>query len=178
MQLSNHFLISLPSEHNNDYYRCVIYITQHSLYNGALGVIINKPISRTLSDMFKNIDIAKYGQKWVDRSLYFGGIIKPDNGFFLRKTQTNQLNSFELTGNKDHLEQLVQSNGDLFMSIGYSAWAPNQLEAEIKKNNWLVTRGHDELIFDMDPVIRYDEALKLAGISNISSFYYSGDIFA
>jgi putative transcriptional regulator len=177
-ELSNHFLIKIPSKYKTQFSGSVVYITHHNLYSGAQGVIINKPISRTLVDMFKNVDMTQYGQKWGDGTLYFGGSVKPDNGFFLRKAATDQLDGFEITGNKYHLDDLVKSDGELFMSVGYSSWAPRQLETEIRNNNWLIIKGHNDLIFGMDPVIRYDEALKLAGVKNIGSLYCGGDIFA
>ena len=67
---------------------------------------------------------------------------------------------------------------DLFISVGYAAWSTAQIEAEICRNSWLVVKADTDLIFDVDPVSRYDEALRLLGIKNISHLYVGGEVFA
>ncbi len=178
MQLANHFLIAVPAQAPSMFSGSVVYITEYNPHQGAIGVIINKPISQTLMDMFNEIDIAQYNPNWAGNRLYLGGPVKAKNGFFLRKTIDYKNNTYELTGNQDLLAELGKNKSDLFMSVGYSEWSPMQLESEIGRNNWLVIKGNDNLIFNMDPAIRYSEALKLAGVNDISSLYFSGDVFA
>ncbi|MFN8771313.1 MAG: YqgE/AlgH family protein [Neisseriaceae bacterium] len=176
MELTDHFLIATPAMHDTIFSGSVIYITEHQLHVGAVGVVINKIVSRTLEDMFKNINISAYNIDWKDNNLFWGGPIKSNNGFFLRKANDMYGSKYELTGNQDYLKDIPTVKDGLFMSVGYSSWAPLQLEAEIRCNEWLIVKSNPELIFNLDPSLRYDEALKMAGIYDLSKLYCDNDI--
>jgi putative transcriptional regulator len=181
MKLTNHFLIAQVALKSTVFADSVVYVTEHSEYIGAVGVVINKPLSNSLANVFENIDIADYNKNWLQNNLYWGGPVKPSNGFFLR--QTNELEpselectKFELTGNKDYLTELTARN-NLFMSIGYSMWNPTQLENEILNNDWIVTQSIPEIIFNVSPEQRYSEALKTVGIRDMSRLCGNTEFF-
>ncbi|HMT02691.1 MAG TPA: YqgE/AlgH family protein [Burkholderiales bacterium] len=180
MNLTNHFLVAMPSFNHGDIFSgSVVCITEHNGSNGAVGVIINKPVGRTLINAFHGVDLAKYNPNWLKRPLYLGGPINSSHGFVLHY-KFNDGKLFELTDNKNILTQIANGNNkdQLFVSVGYAAWQQFQVESEIIHNEWLVVKADAGLIFDVDPINRYDEALKLLGINNISQLYCSGDVFA
>ena len=110
MELTDHFLIATPTTEKSLFSGSVIYITRHTLNQGAVGVIINKPVGSSLANMFKDMDITQYNPSWGNNSLYLGGPINPNNGFFLHKPVNNQECCYELTGNKDYLADVNKSN--------------------------------------------------------------------
>ena len=158
----------------------VVYITEHRQNSGAVGVIINKPLGRTLKNAFKDVDFSKYHPNWSGSSLYLGGPVSGDNGFVLHPTIADDGRLFELTNNKSALWQLANSDqrNNLFVAIGYASWIPMQIENEIAKNNWLVVKARTDLIFEVDPFQRYEEALSLLGIKSVSHLYVGGQTFA
>ncbi|MFN7095390.1 MAG: YqgE/AlgH family protein [Burkholderiales bacterium] len=180
MNLTNHFLVAMPSVAQDVFAGSVVYITEHSLENGAIGVIVNKPLGKTLKNVFQDVDLTEYNPNWANRQLYLGGPINAENGFVLHRTMSADGKLFELTNNRSVLDEIAQSQfkDNLFISIGYSAWASLQAEAEIRQNDWLVVKADAGLIFEVDPAYRYEEAMRLLGIRNISQLYFSGDIFA
>ena len=50
------------------------------------------------------------------------------------------------------------------MALGYSGWAPGQLEEEIAANGWLTCKADLGIVFDTDLDAKYKRALGLLGI--------------
>ena len=49
--------------------------------------------------------------------------------------------------------------------LGYSGWAPNQLEGEIARGAWLPTPLDDSILFDVEPEKRWERAYALLGLT-------------
>jgi putative transcriptional regulator len=175
MNLSNHFLLAMPNQNDDIFDGSLIYITEHTLHNGSIGVIVNKPISHSLKNVFKDVDFATYNTTWNNNNLYLGGPVNNANGFVLHQTESNGNKIFDLTNNSNILTQIANSKTphNLFVAIGYTSWMPMQLETEILNNDWLVVQASSELIFNTDPVNRYSEALRLLGIHNMGQLNFS-----
>src|SRR5271168_4030876 len=56
VSLTHHFLIAMPSMADPHFAHTLIYICEHN-DQGALGVVVNKPIDMTLSALFEQINI-------------------------------------------------------------------------------------------------------------------------
>jgi putative transcriptional regulator len=180
ISLTDYFLVAMPSIADNVFSGSLIYVTNHSVAHGAVGVIVNKPLNRTLKNAFKDLDISQYNPNWVDNPLHLGGPLASGNGFVLNHTGRINDQLFELTNNRTVLTDIAASaNRDkLFISIGYVAWSECQIEDEIRQNDWLVVKATPDLIFDVDASLRYHEALSLLGIKNPSYIYSGGEVFA
>lgn len=180
LNLTNHFLVAMPSQLNDMFSGSVVYVTEHTIDSGAVGVIINKPLGKTLKNAFKDVDFSEYHPSWSNNSLYLGGPVSSDNGFVLHRTLSDDDKLFELTNNRNVLSQIAKSDykNDLFVAVGYAAWSPLQIEDEISRNNWLVVKADIDLIFGVEPLDRYEKAMRLIGINNISQLYVGGEVFA
>ena len=55
---------------------------------------------------------------------------------------------------------------------------PLQIENEISNNHWLVVKANIDLIFSVEPLERYDEAMRLLGVNSVSQLYFDGGVFA
>lgn len=179
ISLTNHFLVAMPTVTDHVFSSSLIYVTHHDATNGAIGVIVNKPLNRTLKNAFKDLDISQYNPSWVDTPLYLGGPLASDNGFVLHCLGKSDEQTFELTNNRKILTDIAASNqkDKLFISVGYVAWAECQMENEIKQNDWLIVKANPDLIFDVEASNRYYEALRLLGIQS-PSYVYCGEVFA
>lgn len=174
LDLTNHFLLATPSQTMGLFENSLIYITKHHYLTGAVGVIINRPLDRTIQSAFQNIDFSDYNPNWGDSQLYFGGPVSLDSGFVLYNTTDNTDNRFNLTNKKAILKatNLFSDDDKLFISIGYVAWDAQQLETEIANGLWLCVPYTPGKIFEVEPKLRYKAVLNLLGISD-SSYLYS-----
>ncbi len=177
---ADHFLVAMPSLHDNEFAGTLVYIAEHDERNGAIGVVINRPVGRSLKNVFNNIDVESYNPSWVDYPLYWGGPISTDRGYVLHRCINSDAHMLEISNDKDVLAKVAKSqfSTNLLMTVGYSSWDEMQLEAEVKSNDWLIMKANLDLVFEVDPVNRHAEALKMLGISSIAKLYSGGDIIA
>ena len=60
IDLTNHFLIAMPNMVDPNFSRTLTFICEHS-EQGALGIVVNRPIAMTLRELFERIDIELTG---------------------------------------------------------------------------------------------------------------------
>ena len=177
---ANHFLVAMPSLHDNEFAGSLVYVSEHSVHSGAIGVVVNRPVGRSLKNVFNNLDMASYNPLWINYPLFWGGPVGTDRGYVLHRCVSNTEHLLEISNDKDVLAEVSKSqfSNNLLMTVGYSSWDEMQLEEEVKQNDWLIVKANLELVFDIDPISRYSEALKMLGISNVASLYVGGDVIA
>lgn len=170
VNLTHHFLIAMPGMVDPNFNGTLTYICDHSS-QGALGVVINRPIELDLSTLFEQIGLS-LPERLHNNVVYFGGPVQTERGFVLHTpphafSSTLTVNdAISLTTSKDVLEAVSQDSGpEKFMvSLGYAGWGAGQLEDEIKQNAWLSVEADPQVIFDLAPEERLPAAMKLLGI--------------
>lgn len=182
MNLANHFLIAMPDLSDELFGRSVIYICDHT-DRGALGLIINKPGSIRLADLFSRVDLPLPDQQLAEQFVFHGGPVQTERGFVLHDwpaedgdrdlesggayaSTLNIPGGLRMTTSRDVLEALAVGRGParVLITLGYSAWEGGQLESEIAANHWLVMDADSAVIFDARPEKRYALAMDLLGI--------------
>lgn len=172
MNLTHHFLIAMPAMDDPNFSRTLIYLAEHN-DEGALGVIVNRPIEMTLAELFEKVDIALDAADLAQRPVYFGGPVQTDRGFVLHRPAGAWHSSLKvndeiaLTSSKDILESLG-ANGepaDVLISLGYAGWSAGQLEEELKQNAWLTVPADMSIVFALPPEERLHAAMKLLGVA-------------
>jgi putative transcriptional regulator len=59
------------------------------------------------------------------------------------------------------------------LALGFSGWAPNQLEQELMTDSWLVAPLNYEIIFDIPPADRWKETAGSIGV-DFGRFFCTG----
>jgi putative transcriptional regulator len=174
MNLSNQFLIAMPGMGDDNFTGAVIYLCEHT-ENGALGLVINKPIDIKLKNLFAKVELSLDSPALADQPVYFGGPVQTERGFVLHERIGDAHSPYsstlsipgglEMTTSKDVLEALSAGAGPkrLLVTLGYSGWAAGQLEEELGRNGWLTVDATPDIIFDTPVEQRYDRAVSLLG---------------
>ena len=181
--LDGHLLIAMPSIDDERFARSVIYICSHST-DGAMGLIINKRAEHIdFGELLERLELTGdpdapvtggISGDFANLAVLIGGPVDGGRGFVLHssdyhaKDATLVVNSdVSLTATTDILKAIASGNGPdrALMALGYSGWAPGQLEAEIGANGWLHCEGDPDLVFEIDPDQRYNRALRKLGIN-------------
>ncbi len=169
--LSNHFLVAMPGMLDPNFDGSVVLIAEHN-DNGALGLVINRPIELDLATLFDRIDLKLAQGEMSAASVFFGGPVQTDRGFVLHRpvgawgSTVAVGESVGLTSSKDVLEAVAEGHGpqQILVTLGCAGWGPGQLEDEIARNAWLTIPADAGLIFDTPAEDRLLRAFGLLGI--------------
>jgi putative transcriptional regulator len=171
VNLTHHFLIAMPSMVDPNFAGSLTYICEHN-EQGALGVVVNRPIEMTLKALFEQIEIPLTDQRRGDMPVYFGGPVQVDRGFVLHRPPGTWQSTLSVNGevglttSRDVLQAVGEGRGpeQILVSLGYAGWAPGQLEHELGQNAWLTVAANADLIFDLPPEERFVAAMDLLGV--------------
>ncbi|MBS1159468.1 MAG: hypothetical protein H6R15_1887 [Proteobacteria bacterium] len=172
VNLTNNFLIAMPALEDLYFSNALVYICEHN-ENGALGIIVNRPIDMSLSGLFEKIDIKLEAEQMAKVPVYFGGPVQLDRGFVLHRPigqwQSTLAVSSEigLTSSRDVLAA-VGSQGlpsEILVTLGYAGWEAGQLEDELAQNSWLTVPAKASILFDLPAEERLPAAMQNLGIS-------------
>ena len=102
----------------------------------------------------------------------FGGPVQLDRGFVLHQPvgdwQSTMIVNHEigLTTSLDILRAIASGDSpkQILVALGYSGWAPGQIEHELSQNAWLTVPCDDSLIFELPFEQRWHAAARLLGI--------------
>ncbi|WP_277208535.1 YqgE/AlgH family protein [Vibrio misgurnus] len=176
MNLSNHFLIAMPSMKDPYFKRSVIYLCEHN-EEGAMGLMINAPLDVTVGGMLKQVEIEPAyplsQQASLNQPVFNGGPVAEDRGFILHRPRDhyeaslNMTDQIVVTTSKDILTVLGTDAEpeNYIVALGYSGWATGQLEMELKENAWLTIEADPELIFNTPIHQKWQKAIQKLGIS-------------
>ena len=151
--------------------RTLTYLCEHN-EQGALGLVINRPIDMTLTTLFERINLELKANKHRKSPVFFGGPVQQDRGFVLHRPLGNWKSTLPvakdigLTTSRDILEAVSEGGGPakLLVTLGYAGWAAGQLEHELAQNAWLTVEASEEVIFDLPAEERLAAAMQLLGI--------------
>jgi len=169
--LSNHFLIAMPAMQDPYFAKSLTYICEHN-DQGAMGLVVNRPISLTVGELFEQIDLPLHDEQRRGELVHFGGPVQTDRGFVLHEPKgcwqsTLAINEqVGLTTSKDILKAVGEGNGPehVLVTLGYAGWEQGQLENELAQNAWLTVPADAHILFDMPAEERYAAALALLGV--------------
>ena len=152
--LKNYLLISTPGLNDSIFRKSIILLCEHDK-NGAMGLILNKPIiseknkSSFLKVIFENMKI--------NSKIYFGGPVNLQNCFvlhdesYLLKDTIRISNEVSLTSNNKIIEDIKNNEGpqNYKINMGYAGWEHGQLEEEIKNGDWLIKPLSQNFVFNI-----------------------------
>lgn len=171
LDLSHHFLIAMPAMTDPFFAKSLTYVCEHN-EQGAMGIVVNRPISLTLSELFAQINMPLNQNELEDMLVHFGGPVQTDRGFVLHEPSgewqsTLRINDkVGLTTSKDILQAVGEGQGPrhLLVSLGYAGWTEGQLEQELSQNAWLSVPADERIMFDLPAEERLAAAMALLGI--------------
>jgi putative transcriptional regulator len=169
--LSNQLLIAMPGMADPNFNSTVTLVCEHNA-NGALGIIINRPMSMNLGGLFEQLDLNDADTTIAEYPLLDGGPVARDKGFVLHdpgKTFDSSVTvspEIQLTLSRDVLDAMAAGNGPdrSLVALGYAGWDSGQLEQEMLDNTWLTVPSTPEILFDVPFSERWSVAAKTIGI--------------
>lgn len=168
---NNQFLIAMPTLADPNFFQTVTYISEHNA-EGALGIVINRPLTLTLGDLLEHLRIPVNLPEISAMPVYAGGPVQPEQGFVVHTpvgrwgATLKVTESIGITTSRDILQALAQGEGpdQALVALGYAGWGPGQLDREIVENAWLSGPADEAILFRMPNEERWTAAAALLGV--------------
>ena len=150
----------------------ITYVCEHD-DDGAMGIVVNRPMDLTVGDMFSHLNINQYDHQFDLTPVMCGGPVQMERGFVIHREQdTNWDSSRQLdddiwvTSSRDILTAIANNEGpkDALIALGYAGWSAGQLDEEIIQNAWLSVPADPDIIFSIPCEQRWYAAAKLLGV--------------
>lgn len=171
MELTNQFLLAMPTLEDPNFHRTLTYVCEHSEH-GAMGLVVNRPLAITVGEVLRHLEIEPDAGDLAQQPVYQGGPVETERGFILhaplgRWEGTLQLDDdLGVTTSRDILEAMARGEGPerALVTLGYSGWGAGQLEAEVAQNAWLTCPASRDILFDVPPEERLVTAAARMGV--------------
>ena len=144
-------LVAHPNMLDPNFRRAVLFISAHTPDDGALGVILNRPLEKQVSEVVSEAPLNALDKVPV----FFGGPVGRDRLIFA-SLEWKSGEGLKLNHNvdlDDANKQIGKSPGSIRAFIGYAGWGAGQLEAEMKQNAWVI-RKPDRTTMKLDRLPR------------------------
>lgn len=159
----------MPDMEDPNFHRTVILLCEANS-EGAMGVIVNRPLPFTLGQVYDGQEISERGGG--EEPVHFGGPVQPEVGFVIYEGNLDYASSLyiengvSLGTSLDILRDIARGVGPqrFLFALGYAGWGPEQLEGELARNDWLLVPLDQELIFSVPHEKRWEEAVRSLGI--------------
>jgi putative transcriptional regulator len=169
--LSNHFLIAMPNLEDPNFHHTTTFICEHD-ENGALGVVINRPLELQLGEVLLHMDIRTEDIEIASQPVYMGGPVQNDRGFVLHEPSgeweatLRVTDRIGITSSRDILAAIAEGRGPehAIVTLGYAGWGAGQLEQELANNFWLSSPANADIVFRTPTERRWLAAAELIGI--------------
>lgn len=145
--LKGHLLIATPYLQSPIFSRSVILLLDHD-EEGALGLILNQPISTTMTDLSGKIFAEDF--EW-DKPISLGGPVASS----LMMLHTDEdladdevISGVFITTDGCRVQELIDRRSEPSLVIAnYAGWGPAQLESELGANSWLTLPATFDHVF-------------------------------
>ena len=138
LSLAGSLLVAHPNMLDPNFRRAVLFISSHDEEDGALGVILNRPLDKQVADLVNETPPAGLG----DIPVFLGGPVGKNQLMFAafewQKGQGLKLNHNVGVEEAHHLVDEDPASVRAF--VGYAGWSAGQLEEEMKQKAWILQK--------------------------------------
>ena len=158
-------LISEPFLGDQYFKRSVVLLTEHNK-DGTVGFVLNKPVGIKIKEVIKDFPN-------IESVVSLGGPVGTDTVHYLHTLgdmipeSVPVFQNIYWGGNFETVKNLLASGlideTKIRFFVGYSGWAPKQLDNEISENSWVITQMHPKQIMENRSIDSWKKALVQLG---------------
>ena len=131
-------LVAHPNMLDPNFRRAVLFISAHEPDEGALGVILNRPLDKQVADLVSETPPAGLG----DVPVFLGGPVGRSQLMFAA-FEWQKGEGLKINHSVDVDEASAIAGVDpksICAFVGYAGWGAGQLEAEMKQKAWVLQK--------------------------------------
>jgi len=170
----------MPQLRDPNFRRTVVLLCRHS-EEGAFGLVVNRPLvtsGRVIVNLEPPPEESREQAETVvterELQVWVGGPVEPQRSWMLVGNEPGAndgargmriADALYLSTSPDLLRRLLEPDPPLRtrLVVGYSGWAPGQLEAELQASAWLMSDVDGDLIFNTPPERMWEAAIRRLG---------------
>jgi len=175
--LKGYFLIAESNMSDPNFTQTVVLILEHNL-EGAFGLVVNRRSNLTLGDVMPSCR----NDRGYSTPLYVGGPVQQEYIFILHSEIPGMENSeyaarpvqgvvfepsfrqIEKYFDPEFWNSMPPEEMPLIhVFLGFSGWAPGQLENEMQGGTWMIHRAIPRIVFHPNPEEGWKDALRQKG---------------
>lgn len=157
-------LVASPSLEDPNFTQTVLLIVEHGP-RGTIGLILNRPTNVLLAEVLQDLPMLKQ----TNHRLFGGGPVERTQLVLLfRLTQilpdARHIANGMYVGTPTVLERVIASlkpNEAFRAFAGFAAWAPGQLDYEMRQGSWGVLSSTTFDIFNKDPETLWSDGISV-----------------
>lgn len=172
------FLVAAPALADPNFSGALVLMAEHH-GEGALGFVLNRPAPLTVADVLGGVDAdlrrTAEAAGRAEGTVLVGGPVQPERLWIIFRPGPVQPapeggsvrvgEDLALGGSRELLESLVRApTGPFLLLLGYSGWAPMQVEKEISGGAWVPMPIASDLVFDVPIEKRWETAVRRLGL--------------
>ena len=138
-------LLAHPGLEDPNFRKSVILVSAHSSEDGAMGVILNRPLGKTLGEFDGSLVYSGLAEVPV----YQGGPVQADQVILSAWSWSEEKKVFKLFFGieaEKAKELRDNQNMELRAFLGYSGWGSRQLEGELAANTWVLANINRDVL--------------------------------
>jgi len=160
-------LLSMPQLQDPNFARTVVLLCDY-LPEGAFGLVLNRPTDMPAGSMVRlQPPVAQAN----GLPLCTGGPVEPERGWILVGEEPVDpdhrtiIDGLYLSASPSVLRRVLESHPAPRARVlaGYAGWGPGQLDHELAQSAWLMSEVELDLVFDVDPSIMWETAIRRLG---------------
>ena len=136
--LAGSLLVAHPNMLDPNFRRSVLFVSAHDPNDGALGVIINRPLDKQVADLVSETPPAGLG----DVPVFLGGPVGKNHLMFAAFEWQDGygLKINHNVGLEEATSRADRDPASIRAFVGYAGWGAGQLEAEMKEKAWVLQK--------------------------------------
>ena len=133
-------LVAHPFQRDGYFKHTVVLLMLHSVEEGALGVILNRPLLKTLGEYDSELSDSKL----AGVPLYDGGPVGKDQLILVawKWDSKEGIQKFYFGIDEDKARQIIDMDPEFEIRgfLGHSGWGEGQLEGELETDSWVISK--------------------------------------
>lgn len=157
--MTGSLLVASPALLDPNFRRTILFLSNHSAEEGAMGLVLNRPLSKTVADVAQGA----VGDALLAAPLHYGGPVSQES-IIIASLQWRDnpasvaFQSFNTSLQGEAIPPEWQTG--LRVYVGYTGWGKGQLEAEIAQKAWFVIPPRKELVVMENPRTAWRDLLR------------------
>jgi putative transcriptional regulator len=160
-------LLSMPQLQDPNFAKTVVLLCDF-LPEGAFGLVLNRPTDAAAITMVRLDPPVDQGNTLP---LLTGGPVEPDRGWILLAEEPADaeyrtiVDGLYLSTSPTLLRRVLETRPAprALVLAGYAGWGAGQLDEELEQSAWLMSDVALDLIFDIDPSLMWETAIRRLG---------------